>query len=112
MDEWRALYQRVARSVGGEPDGGRRMLHWARRAGFADITVSATTWCYATPDERSWWGELWAERLTRSSFAHEALRQGLASPMDLERLAQAWRRWSSSDEGLFVVPHGEILCRT
>ncbi len=112
MDKWRSLYQRVARSVGGEPDAGRRLLHWARRAGFADITVSATTWCFATLDERSWWGELWAERLTRSSFADEALRKGLASPIDLERLAQAWRRWSSSDEGLFVVPHGEILCRT
>src|SRR5579862_1795224 len=44
MDEWRALYRRVARSVGGEPDGGRRLLHWARQADFADITVSASTW--------------------------------------------------------------------
>ena len=112
MDEWRALYRRVARSVGGEPDGGRRLLHWARRAGFADITVSASAWCFAASDERSWWGELWAERLTRSSFADAALTNGLASPVDLDRLARAWRRWSSSHEGLFVVPHIEILCRT
>jgi hypothetical protein len=111
MDEWRTLYQRVARAVGGEPDGGRRLLHWARRAGFADITVSASTWCFAAPDERSWWGELWAERLTGSSFADQAVSTGLATPTDLERLAHAWRRWASSDEGMFVVPHGEILCR-
>jgi SAM-dependent methyltransferase len=112
LDEWRALYRRVARTVGGDPDGGRRLLHWARHAGFADVTVSASTWCFASPDERSWWGELWAERLTRSSFALQALSTGLSSPSDLERLAQAWRRWSTCDEAMFVVPHGEILCRT
>ncbi|HEY5025474.1 MAG TPA: methyltransferase domain-containing protein [Acidimicrobiales bacterium] len=111
MEEWRTLYRRVARAVGGEPDGGRRVLHWARRAGFADITFSASSWCFATPDERSWWGGLWAERLTRSGFARQAVTGGLASPDDLERLAKTWRRWSASDEGMFVVPHGEILCR-
>ena len=75
LEEWRALYQRVARAVGGEPDAGRRMVRWARLAGFADIEASASSWCFATPDERSWWGELWAERLTRSSFAHPGTRQ-------------------------------------
>jgi ubiquinone/menaquinone biosynthesis C-methylase UbiE len=111
MEEWRTLYRRVARATGGEPDGGRRLLRWARQAGFTDIRVSASSWCYATPAERSWWGELWAERLTCSTFAHQVLSNGLASDDDLERLAQAWRRWAASDEGLFVVPHGEILCR-
>ncbi len=111
MEEWRRLYRSVARAVGGEPDGGRRLLGWARQAGFTDIRVSSTSWCYATPEERSWWGDLWAERLTRSAFAHQALTTGLASAQDLERLAQAWQRWASSDDGLFVIPHGEILCR-
>jgi ubiquinone/menaquinone biosynthesis C-methylase UbiE len=111
MEEWRTLYRRVARSVDGEPDGGRRLPGWARQAGFTDVTVSSTSWCYSTREERSWWGDLWAERLTRSTFAHQALHHGLASEQDLERLAHAWRRWASSDEGMFVIPHGEILCR-
>ena len=35
LDEWRDLYRKVARAVGGEPDAGRRMLSWARRGGLA-----------------------------------------------------------------------------
>jgi ubiquinone/menaquinone biosynthesis C-methylase UbiE len=111
LDAWRDLYRRVARAVGGEPDAGRRMLGWARQAGFTDIEVSASAWCFATADERSWWGELWAERVTQSTFADQALRHRLTDHADLERLARAWRRWAASDEGSFFIPHGEILCR-
>jgi SAM-dependent methyltransferase len=111
MQEWQALYQRAARAVGGEPDAGRRMLGWARAAGFRQIEASAGSWCFATPDERSWWGGLWAERLTQSSFADQAARHDLATRPDLDRLARAWRRWASSGDGWFLVPHGEILCQ-
>jgi ubiquinone/menaquinone biosynthesis C-methylase UbiE len=111
LEEWRALYQRVARSTGGEPNAGRRMLSWARSAGFGEIKVSASSWCFATLEERTWWGNLWAERLTQSNFADQAVGHGLASRSDVERLAKAWRRWASSEEGWFLVPHGEIICR-
>jgi ubiquinone/menaquinone biosynthesis C-methylase UbiE len=111
LGEWQDLYRRVARALGGEPDAGRRMLHWARAAGFEDIEVSASSWCYATAADRSWWGGLWAERVTRSNFAGQALRLGFATPGDLDRLAAAWRRWAAADDGWFLIPHGEILCR-
>ncbi len=111
LHEWRALYERVARHVGGEPHGGRFLPSWSRRAGFSDITTSSSSWCFATPDERGWWGELWAERLTRSSFAQQAVAGNLATERDLERLAGAWCRWASSADGLFVVPHVEVVCR-
>ncbi len=111
LEEWRDLYRRVAKAVGGEPDGGRRVAHWARRAGFADVEATTGSWCFSTPDERAWWGGLWADRLTRSRFARQAVSSGCASTDDLERLADAWRRWTSDDDGWFVVPHGEVLCR-
>ena len=111
MEEWRALYRQVARALGGEPDAGRRLLGWARAAGFGEIEASASTWCYATSEDRSWWGEMWAERLTESSFGERAIDHGLASRRDLQRLAQAWLRWAASDDGWFLIPHGEILCR-
>ncbi|HKR71841.1 MAG TPA: methyltransferase domain-containing protein [Streptosporangiaceae bacterium] len=112
LAEWLALYRRVARATGGEPDAGRRLLSWARAAGFAAIDASASTWCYTSPQDRAWWGRLWADRLTKSSFGERALGYGLASPQDLERLANAWLRWSECDDGWFMIPHGEILCRT
>jgi ubiquinone/menaquinone biosynthesis C-methylase UbiE len=111
LAEWRALYQDVARAIGGEPDAGRRMTAWARAAGFTDVRSSASVWLYATADERRWWGGLWADRLTQSGFAEHAIGRGLATEQDLRRLAGAWRRWASSDDGWFLIPHGEILCR-
>jgi hypothetical protein len=111
LAQWQALYQRVARALGGEPDAGRRLLSWARAAGFAEIETSASAWCYASPADRSWWGRLWAERLTSSRFGDLAVARHLATRQDLDRLARAWLRWAASDDGWFLVPHGEILCR-
>jgi hypothetical protein len=107
---WLALYRRVARANGGEPDAGRRLLSWARTAGFASIEASASTWCFTSPQDRAWWGGRWADRLTKSSFGERALGFGLASQQELERMANAWLRWSESGDGWFLIPHGEILC--
>jgi SAM-dependent methyltransferase len=111
LTEWRTLYQRVARELGGEPDAGRRMLSWARAAGFAAVEASASAWCYAMPGDRSWWGQLWAERLTESPFGDRAVEHRLATRQDLSRLADAWLRWAASDDGWFLIPNGEILCQ-
>jgi SAM-dependent methyltransferase len=111
LDAWLDLYRRVARANGGEPDAGRRLRSWALRAGFTDITSSAAAWCYATPDERSWWSGLWADRTTASSYAARATEGGHATPSDLDAIATAWREWGTHDDAWFMVPHGEILCR-
>jgi SAM-dependent methyltransferase len=111
LAQWRALYRRVARAVGGEPDAGRRMLSWSRQAGFAAVEASGSAWCYTAPGDRAWWGGLWAERLTESTLGDRAVEHGLATRQDLERLANAWLRWAASDDGWFLIPHGEIICQ-
>jgi SAM-dependent methyltransferase len=108
--DWLSLYQRVARACGGEPDAGRRLLSWARQAGFRQITCSAATWCYATPEERAWWGGLWADRIVASDFARLALSGGHATEQDLQRISGAWHEWAAADDGWFTILHGEILC--
>lgn len=111
LDAWLALYRGVARANRAEPDAGRRLHAWARAAGFAEVRCSATVWCYATPQERQWWGGLWAERVTDSAFASQAVELGLADADRLAELAAAWREWSESDDAWFTVLNGEILCR-
>jgi SAM-dependent methyltransferase len=111
MDEWLALYQAVARGNGGEPDAGRRLHTWARQAGFTDITVSSSTWTFTTPEERGWWGGLWADRVVNSAFAASATANGHASADDLRRIADAWRGWAADEDGWFTVVHGEVRCR-
>ncbi|MFJ8692955.1 methyltransferase domain-containing protein [Streptomyces roseolilacinus] len=111
LTEWQELYRRVARANGGEPDAGRRLLSWARRAGFTDITPSAAAWCFATPGDRAWWSALWADRTTESGYARLAVEGGHTTPERLAAVAEGWREWGRSDDGWFTVPHGEILCR-
>ncbi|MEU1278096.1 methyltransferase domain-containing protein [Streptomyces sp. NPDC005805] len=111
LDGWLELYRTVARANGGEPDAGRRLKSWARAAGFTDITATATNWCFATPEERAWWSGLWADRTTASGYARLAVDGGHADEARLAAIADAWRAWGADEDGWFMVPHGEILCR-
>lgn len=111
LDEWQQLYRKVARGNGGEPDAARRLHVWARAAGLTDVTVSASTWTYATRDERAWWGGLWADRTVKSAFAESAVAGGHATRADLERLAEGWRHWAEDQDGWFCVVNGEVLAR-
>src|SRR5690606_25151646 len=111
LDEWLRLYREAARANGGEPDAGRRLQGWARAAGFTDITATASTWCYATAEERAWWGGMWADRIRESALARQLTRDGMATDADLQRISDAWRAWAADGDGWYLVPHGEILCR-
>lgn len=111
LDDWLALYRRVARGNDAEPDAGRRLLAWARAAGFTEITPSASVWCYATPDARHQWGDMWAERIVSSKIADQAVDRGLATRDDLRSISDAWRAWAAHPDGWFVIPHGELLAR-
>jgi SAM-dependent methyltransferase len=109
LDDWLALYRAAARANGGEPDAGRRLLSWARAAGFTDVTATSSTWCFATAEDRGWWGGLWADRVQASDLARH-LRAAGADQVRLDAIAAAWRRWAEQDDGWFSVLHGEVLC--
>jgi ubiquinone/menaquinone biosynthesis C-methylase UbiE len=111
LDRWLDLYHRVARRNGAEPDAGRRLLSWAHAAGLRETVASASTYCYASPEEREWWGNSWAGRATSSSFAEQAVAYGLASTGDLEEIAAAWLRWRDADDAWLGMLHGELLIR-
>ena len=111
LDAWSALYDRVARTNAGEPDAGRFLLAWAHAAGFAQVQATATAWCYAAPDERAWWGDLWADRMTESAVGAQAVEIGAATPDEVRAVADAWRGWAAEPDAWFAVLHGEILAR-
>jgi hypothetical protein len=110
LDRWLALYHDVTRSNGAEADAGRRLHSWARAAGFSEVRCSASAWCYATPEQREWWGGTWAERVVSSRLAQQALERDLATEAELDEIASAFRAWAAADDGWFAVLHGEILC--
>lgn len=109
LDQWMDVYRAVARSNDAEPDAARHLLAWANAAGFSTVESTASVWCFADPETRHWWGDLWAERMTGSAVAEQALAQGLASDDDLAGIAAAFRQWLEHPDGWFSVLHGEIL---
>ncbi len=111
LDRWMELYLAVTARNGHNALIGRDLLATAHRAGFADVTVSSSNWTYADPASRSWWGGLWADRIRYSRIADQAVSYGLSSADELEQIAQAFLRWAASDDGVFMVPHVEILAR-
>jgi SAM-dependent methyltransferase len=111
LDRWLALYQEAARANGGEPDAGRRLLAWAHAAGLAEAEPSASTWCFATPETRGWWGGMWADRITGSALGDQLLREGRATAAELAEIAEAWRTWAADPDGWIAVPHGELVAR-
>lgn len=111
LDRWREVYLAVARRNGANPDAGRRLLGWAHAAGLVDVACTTSTWTYSTPDERAWWCGLWADRTTSSDLARQAVAYGIATESELADIAAGWRAWAAHDDGVFVVPHGEILAR-
>jgi ubiquinone/menaquinone biosynthesis C-methylase UbiE len=111
LDLWREIYLAVTRRNGAEADAGRRLLSWARAAGFEDVAYSTSTWTFATPEDRGWWAELWAERTTSSLLARQAADYGIATPDRLEAAAAGWRALGAAADGVFIVVCGEIIAR-
>lgn len=111
LDEWMATYRGVAHRNDADPDAARKLLSWARMAGFESVTASASVWCFATEPDRDWWGSLWADRVRQSSLATQAVEYNLASPADLERFASAFAEWRAHPDAWFLVPNGELICR-
>ena len=105
LDRWLEIYHEVARSNGGEPDAGRRLLEWVRAAGFEHLHPTASTWLYATPEERRGWAELWAGRRLQESADNPAYGD------DRDLIIEAFRRWAAHPDGWFAFIHGEVLAR-
>ncbi|AUG79484.1 ubiquinone biosynthesis methyltransferase UbiE [Kitasatospora sp. MMS16-BH015] len=111
LDAWLALYRRIARHHGAEPDAGRRLAAWARAAGCTEVTAMSSTWTFATPEQRDWWAGLWADRTVGTATARTAVAEGFATEQELAGLAEGWRRWAADPDGWFAVLHGEVLLR-
>jgi SAM-dependent methyltransferase len=109
LTRWLELYHRITAANGAEADAGRHLGAWVRAAGFDHVVVSTSTWTFAEPETRAWWGDLWAERVTSSAFADQAVAYGLSDRGELEDLAAAWRGWAADPDAFFAVLHAEVL---
>lgn len=109
LDRWLALYQELTHANGVESNAGRYLLGWVQEAGFDDAVFTSSTWSFADPATRQWWGDLWAERVVSSSFAEQTLAYGLSTIGELEEISAAFRRWSAAPDATFIVVLGEVI---
>jgi ubiquinone/menaquinone biosynthesis C-methylase UbiE len=116
LETWyNSIYLKVGKDLlGGNPDPGSYIHVWAQKAGFerSSIRCSAGTWCFSSPEERHWWGGIWAERLLDGDYVDKVVdRGGYCSREELGRIAGAFKTWAESEDGWFTVMHGEMICR-
>lgn len=111
LDRWMEIYHQVTRINHAEADGGRHLAAWVRAAGFGDLEVTSSNWTYYRPEERLWWGTLWADRTLQSNFAQQCREFGLASEEELGAISRAFLEWAHDDDGVFIVPSVEVLAR-
>ena len=105
---WQEVYRAVAAANGGDPDAGRHLLGYARRADVGDVEVSSSSWTFAGERAR-WWAEVWAERICESDLAERAVERGISSGEELRRISTGLRSWADDPAAVFVCPHGELL---
>jgi hypothetical protein len=111
LDRWLELYLAVTDRNGHDACIGPRLMGHALEAGFGSVEVSSSTWTYADPESRAWWGGLWADRVRYSRFGEQAVAYGFSRADELESIAAAWLRWAAAPDAVFVIPHVEILAR-
>lgn len=113
LDIWWRTNQAMSKRNGGDAKGGRRLHVWARQAGFerAAITCSTGSWCFSSPEERQFWGGIIVDRMEQSSFAPNAIREGLLTAEEVERMKQGAREWILDEDGWCGLLHAEIICR-
>ncbi|MEE8602714.1 methyltransferase domain-containing protein [Euzebya tangerina] len=112
LDAWYTAYAEAATRDGHQPNAGRHLLGWALDAGFTDVTASASVWCFATPTERAWWAEMWADRVTDpASRLSGRLEQTGRGADERAAMAAAWHRWAAAPDGWFAAVHGELIAR-
>jgi len=111
LERWREIYDDVARRNGAEPNAARHLLQWALLAGADRDSISASvgTWLFCDNADRTWWGELWAERTVESDFGKQARDYAITTLREQESVACAWRTWMVEESGWFTVPNGELI---
>jgi ubiquinone/menaquinone biosynthesis C-methylase UbiE len=112
LERFRNLFFAISKSVGGTPDAGIRLPKFTREAGFERESVAMTsgTWCYNSQEDLDWWCGMWAERILASDYKANALKTGLTSEEELVRISEAFKIFAKTQDAVFIVVHGEVVC--
>jgi ubiquinone/menaquinone biosynthesis C-methylase UbiE len=105
------IWSNVMRSGGSEPNAGRRLLAWAREAGFerGQSTVTATVGVYCDPEKRRFMATTWSDRLTSGEVGERAKKMGFTTTEEMREVAEAWRVWAENEDGYMSTTNTELV---
>ncbi len=108
---WLKTADAVFRSIGAEPDAGRRLVSWARQAGYKaeQVSFSSSTLGSGGQPGMRYWGNMWAERVAAEEWKSRRwprVGDGKTGGTDEGGLVDA----GETDEGVFVMLCGEVCC--
>jgi len=115
FERWREVYASIAHHNSAEPNAGLFLKQWFLDAGFAQDCIcygnSVVTYSSSDDSSRRAYGEAWAERSLRSSFAKQAVEYGVASPDELAMISQGWQAWAANPNSVLFYVNGEVIVR-
>lgn len=111
LDRFMAVHVKTWTDNGGDPLMGRKLRALFNASRIADVRVSASQWCYASPEETVEWGDSYADRLLTSPMGARAVERGNATAADLGAMAAAFRAWARHPDALWSFIHVAALGR-
>jgi ubiquinone/menaquinone biosynthesis C-methylase UbiE len=111
IDRFIETHMKTWRRNGGEPNMGRQLRALFNGENVTDVSVTAATWCYATPAETEEWGDSYASRILTSPMGERAVEYGFALPADLDAMASAFRSWARSADAFWTFTHVAVRAR-
>lgn len=111
VSRFTAVALRAIASGGGDPDVARKLPGLARLIGFTSIETGSSMMSYVSNEERSLLAGMW-----RSAMKSEGMKKMLAEDSEgtshnLEDLERVLNDLESDEDGFFLVPNVEILCK-
>jgi hypothetical protein len=52
---------------------------------------------------------MWKERVLQSQFKENAMKFGLATEADLQRISEAWGKFITTQDAWYTVVNGEMI---
>ena len=113
LKEFNQVLCDVHEANGGTLNAGTQLVSFVLAQGVKreQITATAGTWCFSTPEERQMWGGTMADRCKNGNVRDKAIERGIATHIDFEAMAKAWETWIESKDGWFGSMHGEVLVK-
>ena len=113
MREWVRLWRLVAPLHGGDMDAGASQHAWARAAGFdigpeSKSVLAMGAQCWNKQEERAAFAQHIA-RVMDGTWKESALKAGLATEEELERIKQSLREWGEMEDGMGALLNGEMV---